>query len=80
MSEIKMYSTQWCSDCHRAKAFFKAHDITYTEIDIEQDEAAAELVISHNEGKRRVPTFEIEGNFYGNPPITELKTVLGLRS
>ena len=77
---VIMYSTDWCGDCHRAKSFLDAHGISYQEVDIEARPEAAELVMSHNEGRRRVPTFEIEGKFFGNPPITELKTALGLRS
>lgn len=73
---IKMYSTTWCGDCHRAKALLTARGVVYEEIDIEQAPEAAELVMAHNDGKRRVPTFEIGGTFYGNPPISELKELI----
>ena len=39
---------------------------------------AAELVMNHNLGKRRVPTFEIDGAFYGNPPLSELARLVGV--
>lgn len=77
--KITMYSTDWCGDCHRAKAFLKANEVSYEEVNIENSPEAAELVMAKNDGRRRVPTFEIDGQFFGNPPITELKTVLGLR-
>ncbi len=73
---IKMYSTTWCGDCHRAKALLSERGVAYEEIDIEQTPDAAELVMAHNDGKRRVPTFEIGGAFYGNPPISELKELI----
>jgi mycoredoxin len=77
---VIMYSTTWCGDCHRAKALLDANEISYVEVNIESHPEAADIVIAQNEGRRRVPTFEINGEFFGNPPITELKTILGLRS
>lgn len=73
---VRMYSTTWCPDCHRAKAFLKSHGIGIEEIDIEQDPKAAELVMSHNDGKRRVPTLEIGGKYYGNPSFAELAELI----
>ena len=64
-----MYTTSWCPDCWRAKKFLKSNRIAFEEISIDQDLEAAELVMKHNLGKRRVPTFEIDGAFYGNPPL-----------
>lgn len=75
-SPITMYSTTWCGDCHRAKALLKSLDMGYHEIDIEATPAAAEIVAAHNNGKHVVPTFEIAGKHYGNPPLNELKTLL----
>jgi len=77
-STIKMYSTQWCPDCHRAKKFLSEKGIEFNEIDIENDPEAATLVMEKNDGKRRVPTFDIGGNFFGNPPISELAKILEL--
>jgi len=75
---IRMYSTQWCSDCWRAKNFLREQGIEFTEIDIENDDSAAALVMRKNDGKRRVPTFDIDGAFYGNPNIPELARILGV--
>ncbi|MEM7052843.1 MAG: glutaredoxin family protein [Acidobacteriota bacterium] len=75
-SPITLYGTTWCGDCHRTKAFLDDRKIPYREIDIEQDEAAAELVMRHNDGKRRVPTLEIAGRYYGNPSIAELRSLV----
>ena len=53
---ITMYTTSWCSDCRRAKRIFAAWNVPFTEVDIEEDEAAAELVMRVNAGRRSVPT------------------------
>ncbi|MEM7483105.1 MAG: glutaredoxin family protein [Acidobacteriota bacterium] len=74
--KITVYSTTWCADCRRTKAFLDQQGVAYREIDIEQDEAAAELVMKHNDGKRRVPTLEVAGAYYGNPTIPELRSIL----
>ncbi len=68
-----VYSTTWCPDCHRAKAFLKSRGVEYTEVDIEKTPEAADIVARHNAGKHVVPTFEVDGSFYGNPSIGELK-------
>ena len=75
---VKMYTTRWCGDCFRAKSFLHAKGIEFEEIDIERDEEAMKVVVAVNAGRRRVPTLEIDGRYYGNPPIDELADVLGV--
>lgn len=75
---ITLYSTPWCSDCHRTKAFLKRHGIPFNEISIEEDAFAEALVRRQNDGRRRVPTLLIDGTYYGNPSINELGRLLGV--
>ncbi len=51
-----MYTTSWCPDCQVAKQALTKKGIPFEEINIEQDEQAAELVMSVNGGRRSVPT------------------------
>ncbi|MFC3862407.1 glutaredoxin domain-containing protein [Deinococcus antarcticus] len=53
---IKMYTTSWCPDCHAAKRALTSKGLEFEEINIEQDEQAAEFVMSVNGGRRSVPT------------------------
>ena len=80
MAEIKMYTTAWCGDCRRAKRFLGERGVEYEEIDIEQAEGAAELVMNLNDGKRKVPTFVIDGRAFNLSPFDErrLREELGL--
>jgi mycoredoxin len=80
MANIKMYTTTWCSDCRRAKRFLNDSGIAYEEINIEEQDGAAELVMRLNEGKRKVPTFEIDGRAFNLSPYDErkLRAELGL--
>ena len=72
-----MYTSTWCGDCYRAKRFLEASGVEFEEINIDEDEEAAMLVMSNNDGKRRVPTLEIDGAYYGNPPLHELAELIG---
>ncbi len=76
--KIQAYTTQWCSDCWRAKRFLRENGVEFDEIDIESDERAVRIVMEQNGGKRRVPTFEIDGAYYGNPSIPELARAVGV--
>ena len=73
MTNFKMYTTTWCGDCPNAKRFLKEQGIPYEEINIEQSEGAAEYVMSLNNGKRKVPTFEIDGRTFNLSPYDERK-------
>ncbi len=56
---IKMYTTTWCPDCTAAKSVLKKRGLEFDEINIEQDDAAAQYVMQVNGGKRSVPTLVI---------------------
>ncbi len=58
---VTMYTTSWCTDCVAAKRYLDAKGISYVEVDIENDEVAAQLVMSLNGGKRSVPTLVSAG-------------------
>lgn len=79
-SIVRMYTTTWCPDCRRAKHFLALHGVQVEEINIEESEGAAEFVISANQGKRRVPTFEIDGRTFHCSPYDPEKLIreLGL--
>src|SRR5271166_5617069 len=53
---LTVFTTSWCGFCHRLKTVLKSDGISYDEVDIEQDPAAAEFVGSVNGGNRTVPT------------------------
>lgn len=55
-AQIVMYTTDWCSDCWRAKQVMKSMKVNFQEVDISADEAAAAKVIELNRGNRSVPT------------------------
>jgi mycoredoxin len=77
---IRIYTTSWCPDCRQAKRFLEEHQLSYEEFDIEANLRAAKFVQRANQGKRKVPTFEVDGRIFCCSPFSaqELKGELGL--
>ncbi|MCV7088839.1 mycoredoxin Mrx1 [Mycobacterium interjectum] len=74
---LTVYSTSWCGFCHRLKTALKSDGISYDEVDIEQDPAAAEFVGSVNGGNRTVPTVKFaDGSTLTNPSAAAVKAKL----
>ena len=80
MADIKMYTTTWCGDCRNAKRFLNEHGIDFEEINIEENETAADFVIRANNGKRKVPTFAVGERTFNLSPFDakKLRAELGL--
>jgi mycoredoxin len=69
-----MYTTEYCPDCLRAKAFFEAFKIEYLRVGLENNEEATEFVIDINNGMRSVPTIVFpDGTVLVEPSWEELK-------
>ena len=76
-ASLTMYTTPWCGYCNRLKTTLKASGISYHEVDIEQDTAAAEFVGSVNGGNHTVPTVKFaDGSTLTNPNAQEVKQKL----
>jgi glutaredoxin len=52
--------------------------VPYTEINIDEDEDAAQRVAQWNQGNRTIPTLDIDGTILTNPSPAQLRQVLGL--
>jgi len=61
--KIVMYTTPWCRDCKAAKKFLAERGVPFEEVDIEQRQEAAQIVMALNDGMRKVPTLDVEGTF-----------------
>ncbi len=60
---VQVYTAAWCRDCRAAKQFLDSHGIVYTEVNVDLDPAAsAELI--RNVGKRAIPHFVIDGEWF----------------
>ena len=61
-SVIKMYTTTWCGDCQVTKNALNRLGLSFEEVNIEQDAAAADYVMQVNHGRRSVPTLVYDGD------------------
>ena len=57
---VKVYSTQSCPYCHKAKDFLKENNIKFEDIDVSKDENAAKEMIEKT-GQSGVPVLDING-------------------
>jgi mycoredoxin len=77
-ARITMYSTQWCGYCRRLKGQLDRAGIEYAEVDVEQNPAAAEFVMSVNDGNRTVPTVTFaDGSALTNPSLAQVRAKIG---
>lgn len=76
---IIMYGADWCKDCVKTKKFLEEKGFSYEMRDItdpEKGQEYSEKVMDINDGKRIIPTLEINGEFYANPKAADLTNIL----
>jgi len=72
-----MYTTTWCGYCRRLKLRLDEAGISYREVNIERDPAAAGFVARVNGGNRTVPTVRYpDGGTATNPTFAEVQAVM----
>lgn len=74
--KIKLYGADWCADCISLKKFLEEKDIKYKEIVISNNSKAIDLLERVNNGKRIIPTLDIDGKIYSNPGIAKLIEII----
>jgi mycoredoxin len=75
---VTMYSTVWCGHCRRLKRQLDDAGIPFVEVDIDQaaHRHLGDLIEARTGGYRTVPTLEIAGELYVNPPVAEVLQVV----
>ncbi|MFL5701630.1 MAG: FAD-dependent oxidoreductase, partial [Ktedonobacteraceae bacterium] len=78
---IKLYGTNWCSDCKRSKKFLGEQRIHYEFINIEEDMEGQAFVQKVQNGGLTIPTIVLEdGTLLIEPSNAELAAKLGLET
>ncbi len=71
---LTMYTTSWCAFCRRLKSLLASEGIEMAEVNIEDEPAAAEYVMSVNGGCQTVPTVVFpDGSTMTNPSVADVK-------
>lgn len=60
MKSIKIYSTPTCVYCKMAKEYFKSKNITYTEVNVAENETELNEMVQKS-GQMGVPVIDIGG-------------------
>lgn len=80
-TNIKLYGTNWCSDCKRSKKFLGEQRIHYDFINIEEDQEGQAFIRELQKGGLTIPTILFEdGSALIEPSNAELATKLGLET
>ena len=80
-TNIKLYGTNWCSDCKRSKKFLGEQRVHYDFIDIEEDLEGQAIVRELQKGGMTIPTIVFEdGSVLIEPSNAELAAKLGLET
>ncbi len=76
-TQIVMYTTEYCSDCSRAKAFFETNDIPHLRVGLEGNPEATDFVMNINRGYQSVPTIVFpDGSILVEPNWEQLRAKL----
>jgi len=73
-SKIVVYSTKYCSYCHRAEALLRREGIAFQTVDVTDDVHARSELIERAHGRRTVPVIFIDGEPIGG--YQELATLV----
>jgi thioredoxin reductase (NADPH) len=80
-TNIKLYGTDWCSDCKRSKRFLGEQRIHYDYINIEENMEGQAFVKELQKGGLTIPTIVFEdGSVLIEPTNAELAAKLGLQT
>ncbi|MEO7021998.1 MAG: FAD-dependent oxidoreductase [Ktedonobacteraceae bacterium] len=78
---IKLYGTNWCSDCKRSKKFLGEQRVQYEYINIEEDAEGQAYVQGVQNGGMSIPTIVFgDGSLLIEPTNAELAAKLGLET
>src|SRR5258708_19457333 len=80
-TNIKLYGSEWCSDCKRSKKFLGEQRIHYEFINIEENAEGQAYVRELQQGGLTIPTIVFEdGSVLIEPSNAELAARLGLET
>ncbi|MGO4689382.1 mycoredoxin [Glaciibacter sp. 2TAF33] len=74
---ITMFTTSWCGYCSRLKTQLDKSGVGYREVNIEEVDGTAQLVMSLNNGNQTVPTVLFpDGSAATNPSLAQVQAKL----
>ncbi len=77
MATVKVYGTQACPWCHRAKAYLKSKNVDFQDIDVSTDYEAAMTMVQAS-GQQGVPQIWIDDSIIIGFNQEKIDELLGL--
>ena len=65
MPDVVIYTRSWCGYCTRAKALLDRKGVPFTEVEISEDDALRDEMITRSGGRRTVPQIFIDETHVG---------------
>jgi glutaredoxin 3 len=65
MSNVEIYTRDWCGYCRRAKALLSQKGVDFTEYDIESEPARRSEMLDRANGRTSVPQIFIDAQHIG---------------
>ena len=78
MPNVTIYTTPACVYCKMAKAFFKEHNVSYTEKNVMADDKTREEMIKKS-GQMGVPVIDVDGKIIVGFDKGEISKVVGVK-
>lgn len=78
MKNVTIYTTPTCVYCKMTKAFFKEHNVEYSEKNVAGDEAAVAEMVKRS-GQMGVPVIDIDGKILVGFDKAGLMSELGIK-
>lgn len=77
MAGITVYGADWCADCHRARAVLDGQGADYEYLNIDDDDAAREAMLTLANGRNSIPLIVFsDGSMVQEPSNAELLAAL----
>jgi glutaredoxin len=76
MEHVKVYGADWCGLTRRTLMHLDKLGVEYDYVDVDFDREASQWVMSHNNGKEKKPTLDINGRVITAPSNKELEDAL----
>jgi thioredoxin reductase (NADPH) len=76
MDGIRVYGADWCHDTQHTLAHLEDLGLEFQYVNVDHDEHAKHWVRTHNEGKQKLPTLDVQGRVLSIPDDRELDKVL----
>lgn len=75
VKKATIYTSPICLECERAKKYFSDNGIEYDEVDTFENPEKAKEIFSKT-GQKKIPTIEINGEFYTGFDKEKIKKAL----